>query len=62
MGCFVSLSIRRYAASGVLCELEHKVVCGQWGCFASLDIRWYAASEVLCELEHKVVCGQWGAL
>ena len=46
---------------GVLCELGHKVVCGQWGCFASLSIRRYATSGVLCELEveHKV---QWDAL
>jgi hypothetical protein len=26
----VSVSIRWCATSGVLCELEHKVVCGQW--------------------------------
>ena len=29
VGCFVSLGIRWYAASGVLCELEHKEVCDQ---------------------------------
>ena len=62
MECFVSVSIRRYATSGVLCELGHKVVCDQWRCFAGLSIRWYAASGVLCELEHKVVCDQWSAL